>query len=109
MNKYIFALNQLRENPDITRVDSNSSIDVEVFKELHKKNLVNAIDVSNKSYTAFIEPSISMDGDAFLEEHQRKDDTAENWYKKPIGIIFLSVSAATIAWFLKHLLGPYIT
>jgi hypothetical protein len=109
MNKYICALNQLKENPDISRIDNDSSIDIAVFIELHNKGLVNAIDVSNKSYEAFIEPSISIDGDAFLEEHNSKVDTPTDWYKKPIGMIFISVSAITIAWFLKLLIGPYIS
>ncbi|MFT6208673.1 MAG: hypothetical protein ACJA0T_002597, partial [Colwellia sp.] len=28
MNKYICALNQLKENPDISRIDNDSSIDI---------------------------------------------------------------------------------
>jgi hypothetical protein len=108
MHKYISTLTHIKENPNIKRIDDESAIDVKVVAELHQKGFIDAIDFSYKSYNAFGELNITMDGLIFLEK-QRENTNSKNWYKKPIGIIFITVFSAILVFLAKHLLQPYLS
>ncbi len=43
-----------------------------------------------------------------LNDAKKGSYKQNHWYQKPVGIIFLSVAGITLAWFLRHLVSPYI-
>jgi hypothetical protein len=107
MHKYISTLTHIKDNPSIGRIDNESVIDVKVISELHEKGFIDAIDFSNKSYSAFGDISITIGGLSFLDK-QRENTNNKEWYKKPIGLIFITVFSAVLVFIVKYLLQPYL-
>jgi hypothetical protein len=107
MHKYISLLTYIKENPDVKRIDEDSNIDLRAMSDLYHKGYIKAMYIDNKSTTAFVDPVITIDGDSFLEEQDAKANANKEWYKKPLGIIFISVSATILAALIKHLLSTY--
>ena len=107
MQAYVSLLTYIKDNQDVKRIDESSNLDLSVMSELYHNGYINGMYIDNKSTTAIVDPTITMDGLSFLEEQDSEKNTTNDWYKKPIGIIFLSVSATVLAAFIMHFLSKY--
>ena len=107
MQAYVSILTYIKDNQDVKRIDESSNLDLSVMSELYHKGYINGMYIDNKSTTAIVDPIITMDGLSFLEEQDSETNTTDEWYKKPIGITFLSVSATVLAAFIMLLLSKY--
>jgi hypothetical protein len=107
MHTYVSLLTYIKDNQDIDRIDESSNLNLSVMSELHHNGFINGMYIDNKSTTAIVDPVITMDGLSFLNEQNGEANSTNDWYKKPIGLIFLSVSATVLAAFIMHLLSKY--
>ena len=104
MEAYINTLKAIASNPSIQKIDEKSEIDVSIVKQLFKRGLIDAIDMSDLEGDCYVDPRINLDGQEWLESKissmaSPSEDVID--IKPNFFGIGLNLNAALKKWFKK--------
>jgi hypothetical protein len=71
MKVYNKVLTKLLNNPDISHINSDSNIDVNIVKQLYEARLIDALDASEELGLCYQEPRVNIRGQEWIKNYNR--------------------------------------